>query len=267
MWKRRAIRAYKQLFVRAGLYGLYRRLFLVSLWGLGVLNSENYTESGEAYFLARLPRYLAATGPLVIFDIGANVGDYAAQVKARHPTAELHAFEPHPATFAQLHRRAAAAGFTAHNLSLSDFEGTAALYNRPGAESDHASLYREVITEVHHAAAVGVEVRVTTVDAFVAAHGVARVHLLKIDAEGSELSILRGAAHTLAAGRIEAVQFEFGEMNVISRSFVRDFAALLPEHRLYRLLPDGLVPLDQQPVFVRELFAFQNIVALRAARP
>jgi len=94
MLKRRAIRAYKRLFVRTGFYGLYRRLFLVSLWGLGVLNSEDYTESGEAYFLARLPRYVAAARPLVVFDIGAHVGDYAALGKAQPPTAPPRAFGP-----------------------------------------------------------------------------------------------------------------------------------------------------------------------------
>jgi hypothetical protein len=70
--------------------------------------------------------------------------------------------------------------------------------------------------------------------------------------------------HRRVAGRISLVQFEFNEMNVISRTFLRDFVGLLPGYRLYRLLPDGMASLEGEPLFVREIFAFQNLVAVRS---
>jgi hypothetical protein len=52
-------------------------------------------------------------------------------------------------------------------------------------------------------------------------------------------------------------------MNVISRAFFRDFYTLLPDYAFYRLLPDGPVPLGEYSPILWELFASQNIVAVR----
>ena len=65
------------------------------------------------------------------------------------------------------------------------------------------------------------------------------------------------------AGAIDAVQFEFGERNLASRSFLLDFAELLgPTFGLFRVTPFGLRPLRYSPaaeVFVREY----NYLAVR----
>ena len=50
-----------------------------------------------------------------------------------------------------------------------------------------------------------------------------RLNLLKIDAEGNEYKILLGAKQALQANIIDVIQFEFNEMNVISRVFMKDF--------------------------------------------
>jgi hypothetical protein len=61
---------------------------------------------------------------------------------------------------------------------------------------------------------------------------------------GHELQALEGAAELLRAGRIRAIQFEFGGANVDSRTFFRDFWNLLYGrfgYSLYQILP-GCVP-------------------------
>ena len=92
-------------------------------------------------------------------------------------------------------------------------------------------------------------------------HGVGRIDYLKIDTEGNELAVLEGAARLLAESRVGYIHFEFNEMNVVSRVFLRDFRKLLPSHRLYRLLPRGLLPLGER-IVATEIFAFQNILAV-----
>ncbi len=59
------------------------------------------------------------------------------------------------------------------------------------------------------------------------------------------------------------IQFEFNAMNVFSRAFFRDFWAFLPHYDFYRLLPDGPVSLGEYSPIFWELFASQNIVAVR----
>jgi FkbM family methyltransferase len=261
--RRRLIDLYKQLFVRRALVGFHRRLVTVGLWGLGLLNSENQAWSGEAHFLRGLPQFFDPGREFVALDIGAHVGAYARALKDLYPRAVVYAFEPHPGHFEALERQARESGFEAYRLALGDTAGDAQLYDRAGPGSAHASLFRDVIEHVHREPAVQHAVTVTTVDQFAEARGLAHVHLMKIDAEGGELNVLRGAERLLSAGAVDVIQFEFNEMNVVSRVFLRDFRALLAGYSLYRMLPDGLAPIAPHPVFLSELFAFQNIVAVK----
>src|SRR6185436_3522307 len=90
------------------------------------------------------------------------------------------------------------------------------------------------------------------------------VDFLKIDTEGNELKVLKGAQSLLQKNAIRAIQFEFNEMNVVSRVFLRDFYDILAGYTFYRLLPDGLLPLGRYSAR-NEIFAFQNIFAVNDA--
>ena len=261
MLKHRLIRLYKRLLVRRKLYPLHKKLLTMSLWGLGILNSENDTLSGEGHFIRfAFPRRKDIT----VLDVGANVGEYADRVMKFYPQAHVHAVEPHPTSFERLARQAALHGYQAYRLAFSDTSGPGKLYdNRESVGSEHASMYPEVITELHHATAGYTDVIVTTVDQFVVDHDIRHIDLLKIDTEGNELRVLQGSSKTIEAGHIDVIQFEFNEMNVVSRVFIRDLMSILPQYAFHRMLPDGLVKMDDGRTFVREVFAFQNIVALK----
>ena len=90
------------------------------------------------------------------------------------------------------------------------------------------------------------------------------VKFLKIDTEGNELNVLLGAKRLLKENRIETIQFEFNEMNVMSRVFFRDFLELMPDHTFYRLLPAGLLPIGKYSPLTNEIFAYQNVIATLA---
>jgi hypothetical protein len=53
-------------------------------------------------------------------------------------------------------------------------------------------------------------VALRSIDSFVAEHKIPHVDLLKIDTEGADLEVLKGAAQTLAAGRVGFVFIEAG---------------------------------------------------------
>ncbi|HEY6138859.1 MAG TPA: FkbM family methyltransferase, partial [Thermoanaerobaculia bacterium] len=96
---------------------------------------------------------------------------------------------------------------TVVEAALSDREAEDALFfEEPGA-GETSSLTRGAAT----AAAVERRVRVTTLDAALAALGIGRIDLLKIDAEGNDLAVLRGAAALLRERRANAVQWEYGD--------------------------------------------------------
>ena len=85
----------------------------------------------------------------------------------------------------------------------------------------------------------------------------------KIDVEGNEFSVLRGMKMALLSGKVNAIHFEFNEMNVMSRIFFKDFYDFLTDYQFYRMLQDGLVEIGEYNPLFCEIFAYQNIVAIK----
>jgi hypothetical protein len=88
---------------------------------------------------------------------------------------------------------------------------------------------------------------------------------LKIDVEGHELNVLKGAAELLSSRRINFIQFEFGEADIDSRTYLRDFFDLLSDnYDFFRIVPHGLRPIGAYSS-AHEVFATINyLAALRA---
>ncbi len=139
----------------------------------------------------------------VIFDVGANVGQSARKFRSAFPRATIYCFEPVRSTFETL--RAAAegdAGIRCHRLALG---------SRPGRSTVYLTEHDTTSSLVRPADARGSEeVEVDTLDHFAAENGVERVDLLKVDAEGFDLEVLKGADGLLAANRVSFVLAEVG---------------------------------------------------------
>ncbi|MEQ8424555.1 MAG: hypothetical protein RIA63_07580, partial [Cyclobacteriaceae bacterium] len=80
-------------------------LFFKALAGLGksfyrLYENRNHDihSNGEEYLL----RQLGKTNPKIIFDVGGNVGEYAALAAKYSPNAKIYSFEPVSKTFEQL---------------------------------------------------------------------------------------------------------------------------------------------------------------------
>ncbi len=176
-----------------------------------------------------------------ILDIGANEGLWtiAALDDARASRREVRiwSFEPVPATYARFKAR-----LSAHPLSssvqhvpraLSDAPGTATM--NVGAGGGGTSTLG--VAEGGDGAPSTVAVEVDTLDAFCAAEGIERLHLVKCDTEGFDLKVIQGARRLLAEECIDVMQFEYNHRWVYNRSFLRDVFQLV-EGSPYRI---GLV--------------------------
>jgi FkbM family methyltransferase len=131
----------------------------------------------------------------VVVDVGAHIGVFAL-VAAKYAT-HVHAFEISPSTAVHLQRNLAlnpelAAKITVHPVGLDAQPGQMELYNSR-SNPDMASLRPHERKD-----AFSETVQVTTLDLALA--GV-RVDWLKIDVEGAELGVLRGASEHIAASR------------------------------------------------------------------
>lgn len=215
---------------------------------------------GEEHFLGRL---LANTKDGLFFDVGANSGNYARLLRTLVPRSRIYAFEPHPQTFRILQSKLGHDDTILVNQALSDTSGEMILYDFGGHDgSTQASLSREAVA-LFSPDVVEHPIACTTLDAFIAAHAIERVDLLKIDTEGFDLAVLTGARDALQSGRVGVIQFEFIPANIVTGIRMRDFINLLPSHSLYRLCMNGsLIPLEPYDVTSCEIYAVQNIIAL-----
>jgi len=257
---------YRFVFVRRRFYRLNLLVFRFALRGIGILNYESAHLSGEKWLLERFCRNKLKT----VIDVGANVGEYSKSVIENNTKVRLFSFEPHPVTFEVLQSNAVALGYTAMNLAVGVEKGFVELFDHATTDgSQHASIHKSVIEDIHQSKSTSHRVAITTLDAFMGETGLARVDLLKIDTEGNELQVLSGAKYALAAGRIELIHFEFNVCNVISRAFMKDFYDLLSNYIFFRMLPDGVVRLPAYGVDVAdlEIFAYQNILAIHEHSP
>jgi FkbM family methyltransferase len=212
-----------------------------------------------------LLRKLAPFAPATLFDVGANVGDWTLAAHAALPGAAIHAFELDPDTAATLRRRLppGASAITVNDCGLSDAEGAVEIATDPGGDSTRTQLLSVALPA---SAGPRKAARVTTGDAYVAAQGIARIDLLKLDVEGAEWQVLDGFRRCFAAGMIQAVQFEYGQANLHTRRLLADFDRFFAEQGfvLGKLYPEGVAfkPYDLQD----EDFIGPNYVALRADR-
>lgn len=235
--------------------------FYAALNQVGILNSGSMEATGERYFLER---YLPTRRDPVVFDVGACSGSYSSTIRAISPSAKIYAFEPHPGSFQRLEATLAGSGVTMVRTALGAENGTARFYDYADQNgTSHATLYEDIIQQIHKGESTAIDVSVRRLDDLLPDLGVEHIDFLKVDTEGHELAVLRGAAKAIADGRVDAIQFEFNETHVISRTFFKDFWDFLPDYCFMRLLPRGVIMIQNYDPNFCEVFAFQNIVCVR----
>jgi FkbM family methyltransferase len=261
-WK--IVQLYRFIAGRKQFRMLNELLFDCSTHALGIRNYDNDVVSGEKYFVEKiLPTYLNPEQAITIVDVGANEGSYTELLLSKFNKAQCICIEPHPITFKALQQKLGSSAKLV-NCAVGANPGSLTLYDRTDSEaSENATFYQEIISEIHEQCVVSYPVTVKTLDDLAEELGLDRIDFLKIDTEGHELEVLRGASKLIEKGAIEILQVEFNEMNVISRVFLRDILNLLPNYRAYRLLPSGAIDIPKMPL-KSELFGFQNIIFVPA---
>lgn len=231
----------------------YAKLHRMSLAGRNI-GEGSFEVSGEIAVLDWAARTMPEAK--VVVDVGANMGGWAMEAARRWPSARVFAFEPSASTFKQLVERAGSS-VTCVQSAIGDTVEVARLHQVPGV-SGLSSLYARDLADHSMEMSVVEEVPVTTLDAFAAERGITHIDFLKIDAEGHDLAVLRGAKALIDGGLINMIQFEFGGANIDSRTYLRDFVRLLESHyQISRMLIDGLEPLaysEREEIFVTTNF-------------
>ena len=180
------------------------RCITVSIDGIPVLLSPQGATAGDIWAGLRCERHevsfiLGALKPgMIFFDVGANAGLFAISAAKKIGGKGVFAFEPCSSTCDLLKR----------NLQLNRLAGVNVVQDALGDSVCGGVLQinargRDGLNTLGKAThpdskVVGQEnVRITTLDVFVKEHNVPRVDVMKVDIEGAELMMFRGARDLL----------------------------------------------------------------------
>ena len=153
--------------------------------------------------LTDVKRLLPSFSAEIIFDVGANVGQSAEVFQYHFPQATIWCFEPFPDTFKTLKENCSkwqkvvcekvALGATAKQVYVCE--------GRSSAENTVTVTPEGDATQ---------QVAMTTVDEFCRRHDIETINFLKVDTEGHDLEVLKGASSMLQQQKIDFVELEAG---------------------------------------------------------
>jgi len=174
--------------------------------------------NGELMVLNRISRLT----PEVIFDAGANVGDYAELARQACPQAKIFSFEPVESTFKELEGnllKKKIENVTAIKKGLYKEDKLITINIYPGHE--HASLHD--LKGVSYSAIGQNTIEVVKGDNLLKQLSLDSIDFLKLDIEGSEMDALQGFKSAFGNKKIRAVQFEYGYINITSKVLLCDY--------------------------------------------
>lgn len=138
---------------------------------------------------------------MTVVDVGAHIGIFTLLAARRvGPGGKVWSIEPNPTSLRLLNRNVRANALdnvTVCHAALSDTNGTSTLHVRPGDRMQSSLVAVEAGSELD------VSVRISRLDDLVTSE---TVHVVKVDAEGSEPAILRGMTRLLPTVRALIVE-------------------------------------------------------------
>jgi FkbM family methyltransferase len=184
---------------------------------------------------------LLADGEIkTVFDVGANEGQSAREFCRGFPLARIYSFEPAPGPFQLLSRFAGGQPrVTPVNQALGETPGQAEFHEN-NFDQTSSFLPASVQSGAYFGSEVfgcrrKIRVEVTTLDTFCRRESIEKIDLLKLDVQGFELNVLKGARDFLEGGRIGCLVLELAFVPLYeNQPALNDLAAFLGEYQ-YKL--------------------------------
>ena len=252
-------------------YSFFKPLnsFLVSIGhrGLGVNNNLDYLE-GIKILIKKLAKKIDDKNNLFL-DIGAHQGTITKIVLDNTQNLNVICYEPHSEHYKKLSQSLNkekrckifqyAVGSKIENKILFDWKkhGT-------GFASFYKDSIKQFLLPTYGKISLDYEnsVKVITLDSI---NYDKKIEFIKIDVEGNEFEVLKGARDSIKNHEPKYILLEFGEPNVYSRVFLKDLINLLDNYSSYRVMPGGKMLELNNPynVVTHEFFCAQNIIFVK----
>jgi FkbM family methyltransferase len=162
----------------------------------------------------------------VFYDVGASIGLFSLYAALRSQ-GRVFAFEPEAQNYATLelnhflNRQALAQPLTALNLALSDSAGLGQIHTKSYGAGEHGKILDQAVSQDTKQAFQPAHVQSILkfpLDQIIAQFGFPAPNILKIDVDGAEAAVLRGAAKTLDDPALSVVFIELSKLSATDES-------------------------------------------------
>lgn len=241
----------------------YKNLFRLSLRGMNIGTGADFLNDGELNVLHHIKKQYSFNEHVVIFDVGANIGNYSQKIVNEfiNVNFQLYSLEPSREPFFNLNKRFKNnPNLRLYNIGLGNRNTVKTLFYNKN-KSGLSSVYNRRLSHFGIEMNLKESIELRTLDSFCEERKIKRIDFLKLDVEGNEFKVLEGAKKMIENNAITFIQFEFGGCNIDSRIFFQDFWYLLsPKYRIYRILKDNFVEISEYEE-VDEIFLTTNYLA------
>jgi FkbM family methyltransferase len=169
----------------------------------------------------------------IIFDVGANIGDYTIKLRESLTNPKIYCFEPSKSTYNDLKNNTnTLSGVVYINKGLGESEKEITLYKNSKV-SALASIYNRNLNHLDITFDEKEIIEITTLDKFCLDNEIHNIDYLKLDVEGNELNAFVGAKNMLSNKKIKHIQFEMGGCNIDSKtSWLELYNILKPNYNI-----------------------------------
>lgn len=221
--------------------------------------SKDLEKNGESWLAKQIAPHSST-----FIDVGANLGEWS-EIFYNHISDKNKCkgllFDPSPLAFKNLQTKFKdTATIELINVAVSDKSGQMTFYENP----DHFAR-SSLVDDVDNPNAVKTTINVTTLDEEINKRKLEYIDFLKIDAEGYDLHVMRGASNLISKQQIGIIQFEYiGAWAGASSTLVAALNLLnSSDYQVFLLKSSGLNEFDYH--LYREYFSYSNFVAVSPA--
>ncbi|MGF1924652.1 MAG: FkbM family methyltransferase [Bacteroidia bacterium] len=159
----------------------------------------------------------------ICFDVGANMGFYSIWL-SKFTNNKIYSFEPNKKNYDRLIENISinkGANIIANNCGLSDQSGSAKFTKSRDGENHIVLEKTDLSTET---------IQLQTIDEVIETNNIERIGYLKIDVEGFELNVLKGAKLCLKKKQVDIIQLEINNSIHNSHHSIQDLVTFLESY-------------------------------------